>query len=52
MYNVIVLSLQAIQNLGLATAIIVAGVILERCGYFMLEIIFEGLLCLSLLAGT
>ena len=43
--------MQAVQNLGLASVILVAGVLLENHGYLILEIVFEGLLCLSLFFG-
>ena len=43
--------MQAVQNLGLAGVILIAGVIMESRGYLILEIVFEGLLCLSLFFG-
>ena len=41
-----------IQNLGLATVILLTGVILENHGYLIIEIIFEALLGLSLFSGA
>lgn len=35
-------SAQAVQNLGLATTSILAGIIVDRGGYFMLEMFFLG----------
>jgi predicted MFS family arabinose efflux permease len=43
--------MQAVQNLGIASVILIAGVLLENYGYLMLEIVFEGLLCFSLFCG-
>lgn len=45
-------SMQAVQNLGLTVTIIVAGVIVEQLGYFFLELIFQALLCVALIAGA
>ena len=49
--NCDILRMQAVQNLGLATVILVTGVLVENHGYLVLEIVFEGLLCFSLLSG-
>ena len=43
--------MQAVQNLGLASVIILAGVVVENLGHLILEIIFEASLCLSLIFG-
>ena len=43
--------MQAVQNLGLASVIILAGVVVENLGHLILEIIFEASLCLSLFFG-
>ncbi|XP_072936747.1 lysosomal dipeptide transporter MFSD1-like [Epargyreus clarus] len=43
---------QAVQNLGLATVIILAGVIVDKYGYFMLEMFFLTCLLLSLIAAV
>ncbi|CAK1603057.1 unnamed protein product [Parnassius mnemosyne] len=43
---------QAVQNLGLATVLILAGVIVDRYGYFMLEMFFLGCLFISLIAAV
>uniref|UniRef100_G3WZ83 Lysosomal dipeptide transporter MFSD1 n=1 Tax=Sarcophilus harrisii TaxID=9305 RepID=G3WZ83_SARHA len=42
--------MQSIQNLGLAVMSIVAGVILDLCGYFFLEIFFIACVSVSFLA--
>lgn len=49
--NVIFFRMQAVQNLGLGSVILIAGVIMEKHGYLILEIVFEGLLCISLFCG-
>lgn len=38
-------SCQSVQNLGLAIVAMVSGIIVDKGGYFMLEIFFIGLLC-------
>ena len=43
--------MQAIQNLGLALFIIVAGVVVGELGYLYLELIFLIVLSLALIAG-
>ena len=43
--------MQSIQNLGLAVVSIMTGVIVDRAGYFMLEVFFLICLCIALLAG-
>ncbi|CAG4998783.1 unnamed protein product [Parnassius apollo] len=43
---------QAVQNLGLATVLILAGVIVDRYGYFMLEMFFLACLFISLIAAV
>lgn len=43
---------QAVQNLGLAVVSILAGIIVDRGGYFMLEIFFLGWLWVSLIAAV
>lgn len=43
---------QAVQNLGLATVIIFAGMIVDRYGYLMLEMFFLGCLFVSLICGV
>ncbi|CAG9099040.1 unnamed protein product [Plutella xylostella] len=43
---------QAVQNLGLATVIILAGVIVDHYGYLMLEMFFLGCLFISLIAAV
>ncbi|XP_059060480.1 major facilitator superfamily domain-containing protein 1-like [Achroia grisella] len=43
---------QAVQNLGLATVIILAGVIVDKYGYLMLEMFFLGCLFVSLIAAV
>ncbi|XP_076244875.1 lysosomal dipeptide transporter MFSD1 isoform X2 [Calliopsis andreniformis] len=43
---------QAAQNLGLAVVSILAGIIVDRGGYFMLEIFFLGWLWISLLTAV
>ena len=45
------LSMQAIQNLGLAVVPIVAGYIVDNNGYLMLEVFFLAMLSLALVAG-
>ena len=47
----LILSMQAVQNFGLASVIILAGVVVENLGHLILEIIFVALLCLSLFFG-
>lgn len=42
---------QAVQNLGLATVIILAGVIVDKFGYLMLEMFFLACLFISLIAA-
>ena len=44
-------SMQAIQNLGLAIITIVAGVIVDKSGYLILEVFFLANLCVALIAG-
>ena len=43
--------MQAIQNLGLAVVPIIAGLIVDRNGYLMLEVFFCAMVCISLIAG-
>ncbi|KAL0894850.1 hypothetical protein ABMA27_013365 [Loxostege sticticalis] len=43
---------QAVQNLGLATVIILAGMIVDKYGYLMLEMFFLGCLFVSLIAAV
>jgi len=43
--------MQAIQNLGLAVITIVAGVIVDKSGYLILEVFFLANLCVALIAG-
>ncbi|XP_068621039.1 lysosomal dipeptide transporter MFSD1-like [Battus philenor] len=43
---------QAIQNLGLATVLILAGIIVDKYGYLMLEMFFLGCLFVSLISGV
>ncbi|KAM3964851.1 lysosomal dipeptide transporter MFSD1 [Aphomia sociella] len=43
---------QAVQNLGLATVIILAGIIVDQYGYLMLEMFFLGCLFVSLIAAV
>ncbi|XP_063376320.1 major facilitator superfamily domain-containing protein 1-like [Cydia fagiglandana] len=43
---------QAVQNLGLATVILLAGVIVDKYGYLMLEMFFLGCLFVSLIAAV
>ncbi|XP_052746414.1 major facilitator superfamily domain-containing protein 1 isoform X2 [Bicyclus anynana] len=43
---------QAVQNLGLAVTIILAGMIVDNYGYFMLELFFLGCLFVSLIAAV
>ncbi|KZC04201.1 Major facilitator superfamily domain-containing protein 1, partial [Dufourea novaeangliae] len=43
---------QSVQNLGLAIVAIVAGIIVDRSGYFMLEIFFLGWLWISLITAV
>ncbi|XP_050361562.1 major facilitator superfamily domain-containing protein 1-like [Nymphalis io] len=43
---------QAVQNLGLATVIILAGAIVDKYGYLMLEMFFLGCLFVSLIAAV
>ncbi|VVD01759.1 unnamed protein product [Leptidea sinapis] len=43
---------QAVQNLGLATVIILAGVIVDKYGYLMLEMFFLGCLFIALIAAV
>lgn len=43
---------QAVQNLGLATVIIFAGIIVDKYGYLMLEMFFLGCLFVSLIAAV
>ena len=45
------LSMQAIQNLGLAIVPIVAGYIVDHNGYLMLEVFFLTMLSLALISG-
>ena len=45
------LSMQAIQNVGLAIVPIVAGYIVDHNGYLMLEVFFLAMLSLALVAG-
>ncbi|KAF4526046.1 hypothetical protein B566_EDAN000840 [Ephemera danica] len=40
---------QALQNLGLAVVTLVAGVIVDKGGYLLLEVFFLGWLCVALL---
>lgn len=42
-------SCQSVQNLGLAIVAMVSGIIVDKGGYFMLEIFFIGLLCSELI---
>ncbi|GAV09016.1 hypothetical protein RvY_18622 [Ramazzottius varieornatus] len=44
--------MQAVQNLGLAVFAIVAGTIVDKAGYLVLEVFFIGLLCVSLLSAA
>jgi len=44
--------MQAIQNLGLAVISLVAGIIVDKSGYLILEVFFMGWLCLALIAGV
>ena len=46
------LSLQALQNLGTALITIGAGHIVDRFGYYWLELFFTGWLLLSLVSGV
>uniref|UniRef100_U5ET16 Lysosomal dipeptide transporter MFSD1 n=1 Tax=Corethrella appendiculata TaxID=1370023 RepID=U5ET16_9DIPT len=41
---------QSVQNLGLAVISMITGVIVDKGGYFMLEIFFIGWLCIALIA--
>lgn len=41
---------QSVQNLGLAVVTMISGVIVDKGGFFMLEIFFIGWLCIALLA--
>ncbi|KAG6459317.1 hypothetical protein O3G_MSEX011324 [Manduca sexta] len=43
---------QAVQNMGLATVIILAGMIVDSYGYLMLEMFFLGCLFISLVAAV
>lgn len=43
---------QAVQNLGLAVVSILAGIIVDRGGYFMLEMFFLGWLWISLITAV
>ncbi|CAH4005242.1 unnamed protein product [Pieris brassicae] len=43
---------QAVQNLGLATVIILAGVVVDKYGYLMLEMFFLGCLFIALIAAV
>ncbi|XP_057329368.1 major facilitator superfamily domain-containing protein 1-like [Microplitis mediator] len=43
---------QAVQNLGLAVVSILAGIIVDKGGYFMLEMFFLGWLWISLITST
>lgn len=43
--------MQAVQNLGLAVVPIVAGMIVDRNGYLMLEVFFCAMVCISLIFG-
>ncbi|XP_053625696.1 major facilitator superfamily domain-containing protein 1-like isoform X2 [Plodia interpunctella] len=43
---------QAVQNLGLATVLILAGIIVDKYGYLMLEMFFLGCLFISLIAAV
>lgn len=43
---------QAVQNLGLAIVSILAGIIVDRGGYFMLEMFFLGWLWISLITSV
>ncbi|XP_038222171.1 major facilitator superfamily domain-containing protein 1-like [Zerene cesonia] len=43
---------QAVQNLGLATVIIFAGMIVDKYGYLMLEMFFLGCLFIALIAAV
>ncbi|XP_032529860.1 major facilitator superfamily domain-containing protein 1-like [Danaus plexippus] len=43
---------QAVQNMGLATVLILAGIIVDKYGYLMLEMFFLGCLFISLIAGV
>ncbi|KAJ2953687.1 hypothetical protein O0L34_g1304 [Tuta absoluta] len=43
---------QAVQNLGLATVILLAGMIVDKYGYLMLEMFFLGCLFISLIAAV
>lgn len=41
---------QSVQNLGLAVVTMISGVIVDKGGFFMLEIFFIGWLCIALIA--
>ncbi|CAF4758068.1 unnamed protein product [Pieris macdunnoughi] len=43
---------QAVQNLGLATVLILAGVVVDKFGYLMLEMFFLGCLFIALIAAV
>ncbi|CAB3250098.1 unnamed protein product [Arctia plantaginis] len=43
---------QAVQNMGLATVLILAGVIVDKYGYLMLEMFFLGCLFVALIAAV
>ena len=46
--NFLKFSMQAIQNLGLATVALAAGKILDAKGYLILEVFFMAWLCCTL----
>ena len=43
--------MQSIQNLGLAVVTIITGVIVDHCGYLVLEVFFLFCLFIALIAG-
>ena len=43
--------MQAIQNLGLAVIVYVAGTLVDKAGYLILEVFFMACLCVAFIAG-
>ncbi len=43
--------MQSVQNLGLATISLLTGYLVDKAGYFVLEVFFLGTLCVALMCG-
>lgn len=43
--------MQSVQNLGLAVVPIIAGIVVDKGGYMLTEVMFCALLCVALLCG-